>query len=46
MNIIGFPIPQLIRRKREGGGSRGISKTINAFDVIVNDFVFCCLTQD
>lgn len=45
VNIIGFPIPQLIK-KREGGKPRDISKTINAFDIIVNDFVFCCLTQD
>lgn len=47
LNIIGFPISQLIRRrKREGGETLDISKKISAFDVMVYDFCFCCLTQD
>lgn len=38
-NIIGFPISQLIRRrKREKGKTLDISKTISAFDVMVYDF--------
>lgn len=39
LNIIDFPILQLIRRRRrEGGKTLDISKTISAFDVMVYDF--------